>query len=410
MTVRRRIGLGVLSITAAFALTRPAPVEGQTPGGRPPPGVELYWPGKENPVWALYWVFPGASDGADGSGLELREVRYKGKMVLNRASLPVLNVLYDSYPAAREQCGGPSRSYRDWQTDLAPFEVDGIRRPAAGIRKTKVGWAVAQPGIAYCTKEPRTVLDHPGRDTADTSFAGVAVLAKPDGVTLMTQIHSEWYRYIQKWILKSDGTIEAQFGFTAADHKCTKQAHTHHAYWRLDFDIEGPPARPGERRPPAGFDDVIEEFNNPPLKGAAGNWVTYKSEIARLRDPATDRKWRIRDAKSGRGYEVVPTPSLGNMGPIAAPDIADKDWAMADVWALRCRTDRRGRELELDDGGARSTQMGNRVQLHHYIDGENIAGQDVLLWYRAGFRHAEGHGEGIGYGIVRVTLKPFGDW
>jgi hypothetical protein len=60
-----------------------------------------------------YWTFqaltPSSSDGTRGSGIELPDVRYKGKLVLYRAHVPILNVKYDK--GVRDVCGP---HYRDW--------------------------------------------------------------------------------------------------------------------------------------------------------------------------------------------------------------------------------------------------------------------------------------------------------
>ena len=58
----------------------------------PPHRVE--WPA-DRPVWTLCWVSPDESSGVDGSGLELHDVRYKGKLVLARAGVPLINVDYE---------------------------------------------------------------------------------------------------------------------------------------------------------------------------------------------------------------------------------------------------------------------------------------------------------------------------
>ena len=115
---------------------------------------KIVWPAN-HPVWSLCWVSPDSSSGVDGSGIELRDVFYKGKLVLRRAGIPVLNVEYD--PGG---CG----SLRDWQNGLADFESDGFVPP---------------PGSRYAepTKPPRTMCDHPGTDKGD--FSGVAAQRCP---------------------------------------------------------------------------------------------------------------------------------------------------------------------------------------------------------------------------------------
>src|ERR1700730_2376020 len=57
-------------------------------------------------LWTFQVVRRAASGGTNGSGVELRFVNYKGKRVLYRAHVPILNVKYEG-----NACG----PYRDWQ-------------------------------------------------------------------------------------------------------------------------------------------------------------------------------------------------------------------------------------------------------------------------------------------------------
>ena len=59
-------------------------------------------------LWTFYAIRPADSSGTNGSGVELRYVNYRGKRVLYRAHVPILNVRYDN-----DACG----PYRDWQDE-----------------------------------------------------------------------------------------------------------------------------------------------------------------------------------------------------------------------------------------------------------------------------------------------------
>jgi hypothetical protein len=59
-----------------------------------------------SPLWEMIVIRPSASSGTRASGIEVRDVKYKGKSVLKRGNAPVLNVLYP---------GGACGPYRDWQ-------------------------------------------------------------------------------------------------------------------------------------------------------------------------------------------------------------------------------------------------------------------------------------------------------
>ena len=306
----------------------------------------INWP-STNPVWSLCWTPPNNSSGVDGSGLELHHVFYKGRQVFNRAHIPVLNVKYD--PGG---CGGSTLSYRDWQFELAPFQANNV----------------LQPGYAEPTNPPRTVCNQPGTDVG--TFSGVAVEKGANQLILTTQMSAGWYRYTQKWIFTRNGTIQPRFGFSAVTHPCTSKPHMHHAFWRFDFDIDG------------STNDAIDESNS------NTGWTALDLEANRLNNPQASRKWRVVDRTTNRGYEVIPGSQDG---------VADT-FAVADVWALQYHDD------EIDDGGAVSGS--NQAQMNNYINDESVNSQDVVFWYRAGFRHAGG----IGCEFAGPTLRLFGSW
>ena len=213
----------------------------------PPHRIE--WPA-DHPVWSLCWSTPEDSSGIDGSGLELRDVSYKGKLVLRRAGLPLLNVNYD--PGG---CG----SYRDWQHGSAPFETDDILGPPE--------WHYAEP-----TSSPRTMCDHVGKDAG--GFEGVAAEKTPEQLVLTTQLQSGPYRYTQKWTFHLDGSMDARVAFTSIVDPCNVEPHGHHAYWRLEFGIGG------------DGKDYAEESQT------TSRWTRFRTETSRKNDPIRGGDWR----------------------------------------------------------------------------------------------------------------------
>jgi len=67
-------------------------------------------------LWRFLVVRPAASSGTNGSGIELRYVDYRGKRVLYRAHVPILNVKYNG-----NACG----PYRDWQDQEGMIQAVG---------------------------------------------------------------------------------------------------------------------------------------------------------------------------------------------------------------------------------------------------------------------------------------------
>lgn len=311
-------------------LAVPAPLFAQCGGGN-----HVVWPA-QNPVWDFCWFSPDQSSGPDGSGIELRYVRYRGKLVLWRANMPVLNVLYD--PGG---CGGWNLTYRDWMNELAPFD--------------------------NTVDPPVTTCETPGSDPG--TFFGVEVDTHADRVVLTTQTQAGWYRYVQKISFHDDGRIIPLLGFTAVTDSCVDKPHTHHGYYRFDFDING-----------AGGDHIRQRrlFLFIPI------WQKQGPEGTRNR--AANRRWRVVDS-SGSAYEI--TPGMHDGDP---PD----SFAGSDVWMLRYRG------TEGDDGGATSGALGDAQHIDPFVNGESIDGTDVVLWYRTSHRHASG----LACTLVGPTLRP----
>lgn len=306
-------------------------------------------------LWRFLAVRPAASSGTNGSGIELRYVDYKGKRVLYRAHVPILNVKYDG-----NACG----PYRDWQYQEGMIQATG----------TDVA-----PGFRFCPAPALTILDT-GSDAG--TFLGVGIYVLFNEVVFVSEMEAGWYRYISQWRLHTNGTIRPRFAFAAVEHSCVCNIHHHHVYWRLDFDIR----TAGNNR--------VREFNDPPLFGGR-KWHDKSFEIRRPRDFARKRKWRVENTRSGEGYEIVPQPEDG----VAT---ASPDWPFGrgDVWILRYHGN------EIDDG---SVAIGPpyEAEIDRWVNGEAILGHDVVVWYGAHFTHDVGHDGPAQHGhIVGPDLKP----
>ena len=78
------------------------------------PNGHIAWPA-DDPVWEFDVYQPSNRTTLNSSGLEIRDVRFQGRLILARAGVPVLNVEYDE---GQGSCG----CFRDWQTD--PVSID----------------------------------------------------------------------------------------------------------------------------------------------------------------------------------------------------------------------------------------------------------------------------------------------
>jgi hypothetical protein len=306
-------------------------------------------------VWKFLVVRPAASSGTNGSGVELRYVDYRGKRVLYRAHVPILNVKYGV---------GPCGPYRDWQNQEGMLEANG---------------ADVGSGFRLCNAPATTILDT-GSDKGN--FLGVAIYVQGQEVVLVSEMEAGWYRYVSLWRLHTNGTIRPRFGFSAVQSSCVCNVHYHHAYWRFDFDIR------------TAGNNLVREFNNPPLVGGS-NWHDKNFEIRRPRDAARNRKWRVLNKGSGEGYDIFPGKDDGEA-------TASPDWPFprGDLWILRYRGS------EIDDGVV-ATGPPYEAGLDTWNNGEAINGADVVIWYGAHFTHDLAHEAPGHFGhIVGPDLKP----
>jgi hypothetical protein len=305
-------------------------------------------------LWKFLVVRPAASSGTNGSGVELRGVDYRGKRLLYRAHVPILNVKYDG-----DACG----PYRDWQNQEGRFSATGTD---------------VVPGFRLCPTPATTILES-GSDVGN--FLGVAIFVKDQEVVLVSELEAGWYRYISRWRLHADGTIGARFGFSAVESSCVCTVHHHHVYWRLDFDVG------------TAGDNLIQEFNDPPVSGAS-KWHNLNYEIRRARNPGRQRRWRVRNKSTGDVYDIVPGAHDG-----VATAMPDWPFPRGDAWFLRYR----GSEI---DDGVFAVGPPYEAGLDAWVNGEPLNGKDVVVWYGAHFSHDVNHEEPGEFGhVVGPDLK-----
>lgn len=304
-------------------------------------------------IWRFTAIRPAASSGTNGSGIELREVYYRGKKVLARAHAPILNVRY-----LESRCGP---AYRDWAWEEGMFQADGND---------------IAPGFRECTSPPQTIFE---LDADEGNFKGLALYRTDDAVMLVSELEAGWYRYVSKWTLFKNGVIQPRFGFAGVANSCVCNRHHHHVYWRFDFDIV------------TGDHNQVQEFNDPPVN-PPDNYSVLSKETRRLKNAATGRHWRVVNTQTHEGFLLIPGAEDGQ---------SDNDFGVGDFWALRHH-----KRLQFDDGQTFTTNPRfAKAQIGRFVNGERIDNHNVVVWYAAHFVHDIGDPHDTPH-IVGPELKP----
>lgn len=299
-------------------------------------------------IWEILVVRPSSSSGRpfERSGLEVRDVKYKGKSVLKRGHVPVLNVKY-----VNDFCG----PFRDWQFQEGFFNApaEGATNPANGIR------ILAEGQIATTAVES-------GNDTGN--FQGVAIYRQNVGgvteVVMVTEMNAGWYRYIMEWRFALDGTIRPRYGFGSITDACVCRPRTHHVYWRLDFDVVGP-------------DNKIFQ-----VERGRKFIKPVTTEAAIFRSYQLNRRFLIQNSYGDEAYQITPNLTDGSVTN-SAGGLTD-NFGAGDFWLLRFKGAADAPE-EIDDPNPDhpDANVAYRAALDPWISGESLNNQDVVVWYAA---------------------------
>ena len=152
-------------------------------------------------LWSFLAIRPSASSGnsSERSGIELRDVKYRGKSVLKRIHTPILNVNYDTELRAFPRLAVSGR---------AMFQATGTDVPGTN------------GGVRDCGTNIATTALESGDDTGN--FKGIAFYREtnPAQLVLVSEMNAGWYRYIAEYGFGDDGTIRPRYGYGATDNSC----------------------------------------------------------------------------------------------------------------------------------------------------------------------------------------------
>jgi hypothetical protein len=299
-------------------------------------------------LWEILVIRPSSSSGRpfERSGIEIRDVKYKGKSVIKRGHVPVLNVKY-----INDVCG----PFRDWQFQEGFFNAppEGADNPAPGIR------ILAQGQIATTAVESRN-------DTGN--FQGVAIYRQNVGfgneVVMVSEMNAGHYRYIMEWRFAADGTIRPRYGFGSVVNECTCAPRTHHVYWRFDFDIVNPTNKIFQV-------ERGRKFIKP---------VTTESAI--FRSYQLKRGFLIQNSSGDEAYQITPNPNDGAV--TNAEGVLTDTFGAGDFWFLRFKGTADSPD-EIDDPNPNDPDpnLSTKAALAPWVNGESLVNQDAVVWYAA---------------------------
>ena len=296
--------------------------------------------GSGTTLWEMLILRPSASSGGslERSGLEIRDVRYRGKSVLKRGHVPVLNVQYIN------SCG----PFRDWQYSEGFFDAPaaGATDPAPGIRILAAGQ------VATTAIETRN-------DTGN--FQGVAIYTQDVGfgpeVILVTEMNAGWYRYIMEWRFSTDGTIRPRYGFGSVTDSCVCVQRTHHVYWRFDFDIVNAANRVYQLERGRKFLKLMD------------------TEAMLFKSVPKNRGLLIQNSTGNEAYQLVPGTNDGAVLN-AVGDLVDS-FGVGDFWVTQFKGTPAD-PMEINDPNTTTA-----ANISAFLTGESVLDQDVVVWYAA---------------------------
>lgn len=191
---------------------------------------------------------------SDSEGLSLLNGRFRGLGVFGKFSLPVMRVKY-------RHDGG----WHDWK------RVFGLGAgPYADQIRWNLGGSHGLQRIANRNNEYVGLLSYM---VGQTRWLEISVYARIGA-----------YHIAQQWHLSETGTILPRVwskGLTI------NMDHTHHPYWRLDFDIDG------------------TDHNRVYIHDERG-WFQYLREANDIKHPDRHTAWFVRNERTGRGAWILP--------------------------------------------------------------------------------------------------------
>lgn len=359
------------------------------------------------------WQFSVYHDNC--SGIRLSAVQYTApgdvaRTVLNSAKIAEIHVPYDK--------GSPR--FLDLSVSTSGLGANAVTLSAAEC-----------PGGTLIDANRICLRNDDGHDYA-WKTNGAFKLQESVMVQMSSQLGN--YNYVNQFVFRMDGTIEANLGLTGSLHttftansaniaaakefgsqlnpeaaasKLIGLNHVHAAYYRLDFDIDGAANDVVSRSSVAGFIGTAVDGNNCDETGECQKttFTPITTETSQTWSASGHTTWLVQDKTSlnadgrRRGYEVIPHVS-GTWRGITG---SSEPWSGADAWITAFNS---CELLAVGNVGAAipstcPSTTGQNVQ--QYLNGQTVDGADVVLWYVQRFHHNTRDEDGCGGGQADCT-------
>jgi primary-amine oxidase len=187
-------------------------------------------------------------------------------------------------------------------------------------------------------------------------------------VSLWGVLQAAHYQYIIEWTFQDDGTVKAQVGRTGPTLPGSPaEGHMHNFTWRVDIDLNG---ADGETAQVVTHHESVQSPTDPGTT-ATDVRTLVSTETSLLWNPTEFTHVEVSDATlqnpNGRKTAYALVPLRSGTARHQEPE------TQADFWITSYRP---GELLS--------------VALPSYVDGEDVEGQDVVLWYTGSIHHQEG--------------------
>jgi hypothetical protein len=259
------------------------------------------------------WSFDYAV--SDAEGLALLNGSYRGRRMIGKFSLPVIRVKY-----LRDDDHGGAGPY----ADQISWKLGGDH----GLQK------ISNRGYQYVGIASSVINE--------TEWLEISIYARIGA-----------YHIAQQWHLSETGFVLPR---VFSKGLMVNVDHTHHPYWRLDFDIDGT--------------DSNRLWVRDEVAGSP-QWRFFSKAATTLRNPNTNRMWFVRNEKTLNGAWLIPGPDDGH---------AD-EWSRIDAAVQRFHPEQEANPWPFGKGGLQLSPAN-----------EDVANADIVVWYIAHLFHRGAEG------------------